>query len=203
MRRTRPSLLVLISLMAALQTARPAWAGYEWRGSVESLISAILNQSAATLGRSRGIPPVTLSWCRGTFYLPSRRLICFNQAFMQALARRVGDAAVAYVAAHEYAHHLQASTPGLMQRARGNTLRIELQADCYAGRILGSIPNIRFDDQDIREMLVAATMLGDQEYDSRAHHGAGENRALALRSGLRYAATGQRDNYYDLFCRID
>ena len=205
MRRTPLPLrnLLQISLLMVLLAGGPAKAGYEWQGSVDSLISAILNQAAATLGRSGRIPPVKLSWCRGTYYNPARSLICFNQPFIQTLARRVGDAAVAYVAAHEYAHHIQANTPGLMQRARDNTLRIELHADCYAGRILGGIPNIVFDNQDIREMLTAANMLGDHEYDSRQHHGAGENRALALRAGLRYAATGQKDNYYDIFCRLD
>jgi hypothetical protein len=202
MRRARLPLLLLI-LVAALQAGAPAWAGYEWQGSVQSLITAILNQAADTLGRSARIPQVTLSWCRSTNYNPAQRRICFNKPFLEGLARRVGDAAVAYVAAHEYAHHLQANTPGLLQRAEGNVLRIELQADCYAGRILGSIPNIMFDDQDIREMLTAATMLGDHEYDSRQHHGAGENRALALRAGLRYGATGKKDNYFDIFCRIN
>lgn len=202
MRRVRLPLLLLI-LVAALQAGAPAWAGYEWQGSIQSLITAILNQAADTLGRSARITQVTLSWCRSTNYNPAQRRICFNKAFLEGLARRVGDAAVAYVAAHEYAHHLQANTPGLLQRAAGNVLRIELQADCYAGRILGSIPNIVFDNQDIREMLTAATMLGDHEYDSRQHHGAGENRALALRAGLRYGATGKKDNYFDIFCRIN
>jgi hypothetical protein len=196
-------LLPMLAATMLLQTALPARAGYEWQGSVESLISAILNQASNTLGRAAQVPRVTLSWCKGTFYQPSRQLICFSRPFIQQLAGRVGDAAVAYVAAHEYAHHLQANTPGLLQRAQGNRLRIELQADCYAGRILGSIPNIVFDNQDIREMLTAAAMLGDHEYDSRNHHGAGENRALALRAGLRYASTGKKDNYYDIFCRIN
>lgn len=202
MRRTR-LLLLLILLMAVLQPGAAARAGYEWQGSVDTLISAVLSQATGTIGRSLRAGPVTVRWCNGTYYNPSKRLLCFSRRFIDTLARRVGDAAVAYVAAHEYAHHLQASIPGLMQRARGNTLRIELQADCYAGQILGGIPNIVFDEQDIREMLTAANMLGDQEYDSRNHHGAGENRALALRAGLRYAANGQKDNYYDIFCRIN
>lgn len=203
MRRLRLPLLLLLSLMAVLGPGTPAWAGYEWKGSLDSLIAAVIRQAAGSVGRNAKAPPVIAGWCKSTFYRPSNRTICFSRPFMQSLADKVGDAAVAYVAAHEYAHHLQASIPGLLQRARGNSLRIELQADCYAGVILGGMPNLVFDNQDIREMLTAAQMLGDHEYDSRNHHGAGENRALALRAGLRYATTGKKDNYYDLFCRIN
>lgn len=203
MHRPRLTLLLPLSLLAVLGPGSPAQAGYEWQGSLDSLIGAVIRQAAASVGRQAQAPPVVARWCQGTFYRPSSRTICFNRPFMQSLAARVGDAAVAYVVAHEYAHHLQASLPGLLQRAQGNSLRIELQADCYAGVILGAIPNMVFDNQDIREMLTAASMLGDHEYDSRNHHGAGENRALALRAGLRYAATGKKDNYYDIFCRIN
>lgn len=202
MRHARLPLLPLLSLMAVLLPAATARAGYEWQGTLDSLISAVIRQAAGSIGRDVKAPPVVARWCKATYYRPSTSTICFSRPFMQSLAQKVGDAAVAYVAAHEYAHHLQASTPGLLQRAQGNSLRIELQADCYAGVILGGMPNLVFDNQDIREMLTAATMLGDHEYDSRRHHGAGENRALALRAGLRFASTGKKDNYYDLFCRI-
>lgn len=203
MHRARLPLLLLLSLLTVLQPGRAARAGYEWKGTLDSLIAAVIRQAAASIGRSAKAPAVVARWCKGTYYRPSNRTICFSRPFMESLARKVGDAAVAYVAAHEYAHHLQASIPGLLQRARGNSLRIELQADCYAGVILGGMPNMVFDNQDIREMLTAAAMLGDHEYDSRSHHGGGENRALALRAGLRYASTGKKDNYYDLFCRIN
>jgi hypothetical protein len=203
MRRARLPLLLVLSLITLLQPGQPAFAGYEWKGTLDSLIATVIRQAASSLGRKANAPPVVARWCKSTYYRPSNRTICFSRPFIQSLARKVGDAAVAYVAAHEYAHHLQASTPGLLRQARGNSLRIELQADCYAGVILGGIPNLVFDNQDIREMLTAARMLGDHEYDSRNHHGAGENRALALRAGLRYATTGKKDNYYDLFCQIN
>lgn len=199
----RRSALLLACLALPLLGWSRAWAGYEWQGSVDSLIAAVIQQGRSTLGQRVNAPPVVLRWCRGTYYVPGSRTICFSRSFIDSLATKLGDAAVAYVAAHEYAHHLQASLPGFLQRARGNVLRIELQADCFAGIILGRRGRISLDSQDIKEMLAAAVLLGDQEYDSRNHHGDGENRALALRSGLRYGASGKRDNYFDLFCRIN
>lgn len=202
MRRAGLGLAVALFSPTLLIATAPARAGYEWQGSLDSLISAVITQASATIGARNNLPPVSIQWCKGTYYLPAKDTICFNRTFMTQLATKLGDAAVAYVAAHEYAHHLQTNSSKLMRRSKGNILRIELQADCLAGAILGSLKGIRFDAQDIREMLAAAVLLGDQEYDSKNHHGDGENRALALRAGLRFAATGQRDNYYDLFCRI-
>ena len=66
--------------------------------------------------------------------------------------------------------------------------------------ILATIPGIYFDDSDLKEMLAAAQILGDQEYDGNNHHGSGEERALALRSGIRFGATKQKDNYFPVFC---
>ena len=203
MAMARRSPFLLACLAAPLLAWGQARASYEWQGSVDSLIKAVIDQANSTLGQRVNAPPVVLRWCKGTFYVPRSRTICFSRSFIDTLARRLGDAAVAYVAAHEYAHHLQASQPGFLERARGNTLRIELQADCFAGVILGRRGRISLDTQDIKEMLAAALLLGDQEYDSRNHHGDGENRALALRAGLRYGASGKKDNYFDLFCRIN
>ncbi len=81
-------------------------------------------------------------------------------------------------------------------------MRMELQADCFAGVILASIPNLSFNKKDVENMIVAAALLGDKEYDHVQHHGAGENRALALRSGLRFGSTKGKvkDAYYKMFC---
>lgn len=106
---------------------------------------------------------------------------------------------MAYVAADEYAHHIQHSVPGMLRTNR-NRLQVELQADCFAGVILATIPKIYFDNNDIKEMIEAAQILGDEEYDGNNHHGSGEERALALRAGFRFGATGHEDNYYPIFC---
>lgn len=160
----------------------------------------MISQAEKTIGSFAKAPPVRLKWCSGTYYSKKQGVICFRKDFIYSLAEKIGDAAVAYVAAHEYAHHLQNSVPGLAGLSKGNVLRLELQADCFAGTILATIPNIYFDDQDIKEMILTAIIIGDEEYDSGDHHGAGENRALALRSGLRFGATSKKDNYYSMFC---
>ena len=48
----------------------------------------------------------------------------------------------------------------------------------------------------------AAYSVGDRAYDDFNHHGPGENRALALRSGLRYGSSKGKikDAYYKMFC---
>ena len=114
----------------------------------------------------------------------------------------IGTAAVAFVIAHEYAHHVQFAQSQLIAKAQNNTMRLELQADCFAGVILANLPNISFDQSDVESMITAAALVGDHEYDHYSHHGSGENRALALRSGLRFGnSKGKiRDAYYKMFC---
>ena len=178
----------------------PARAGWEWEGSIESLIITVILDSEKTIGEFAGSPKVTFGWCKGrTAYLVAQKHICFDQNFLKRLAR-IGDAAVAYVAAHEYAHHLQYTAHDLAAQELTIVGR-ELQADCFAGFILGVIPNVILDKNDIREMIYAASLIGDQEYDDRDHHGSGEMRALALRSGLRFASgKGSKDNYFKMLC---
>ena len=180
---------------------RPALAGWEWQGGMDSLISEVIIQASKTLGAYAGVPMATYGWCEGrTAYYPSKMHICFDPLFMRQMAG-VGDGAVAYVAAHEYAHHIQLTSRKFAFGKDGlSTLQTELQADCFAGFILGAIPNVYFDSADVQEMLYAASLIGDKEYDTKEHHGSGDNRALALRSGFRLAVNRVKDNYYKLFC---
>ena len=107
---------------------------------------------------------------------------------------------LAFAVAHEYAHHIQYSNNSLFDK---RTLRSELQADCFAGIILATIKGISFNNDEVQKMLrFAFEELGDQDYDGVDHHGSGENRALAFRSGLEFGkSNGQyKDNYYKMFC---
>ena len=196
------SLVFLIS--SAIILLNPAKASWEWNGNISSLINAVIDGAEETMGKFAGAPPVDLKWCNeGTFYNIKEKYICFQPDFMRQLAT-IGDAAVAFVAAHEYAHHIVHSVPDVRELTENNILREELQADCFAGTILASLKNIKFDENDIREMLFAADLIGDKSYDDYLkHHGSGENRALALRSGLRFGATQEKDLYFTMFCSQD
>ncbi len=83
----------------------------------------------------------------GPFYCPSDNRVYLDTSFFQELANRfhaAGDFAQAYVVAHEVGHHVQFLT-GVADKvqqaqsrastAEGNAIqvRMELQADCYAG----------------------------------------------------------------------
>ena len=196
------SLVFLIS--SAIILLNPAKASWEWNGNISSLINAVIDGAEETMGKFAGAPPVDLKWCKeGTFYNIKEKYICFQPDFMRQLST-IGDAAVAFVVAHEYAHHIVHSVPDVRELTENNILREELQADCFAGTILASLKNIKFDENDVREMLFAADLVGDKAYDDYLkHHGSGENRALALRSGLRFGATQEKDLYFTMFCSQD
>ena len=196
------SLVFLIP--SAIITLSPAKGSWEWNGDISSLINAVIAGAEDTMGKFAGAPPVDLKWCEeGTFYDIREKYICFQPDFMRQLAT-IGDAAVAFVAAHEYAHHIVHSVPEVSELTKNNILREELQADCFAGTILATLEKIKFDENDVREMLYAANLVGDKLYDDYLkHHGSGENRALALRAGLIYGATKEKDLYFTMFSSQD
>jgi uncharacterized protein len=155
-------------------------------------------QSACGIGRQE----------MGPFYCPGDRKVYLDLAFFRELDQRFGapgDFAQAYVVAHEVGHHIQTVT-GLSEevasaRARGAerqanalSVRMELQADCYAG-VWGHYANARglLDPGDIDEGLRAAAAIGDDTLQRQAQgrvvpesftHGSSEERARWLRRGL-------------------
>ena len=119
----------------------------------------------------------------GPFYCPADHKLYLDTAFFDELARRFrapGDFAQAYVIAHEVGHHVQNLT-GTMQQVdaqrqrlseRGNnalSVRLELQADCYAG-VWGYFAQKRgkLDTGDLEEGLAAAAAVGDDQIQQRA-----------------------------------
>jgi predicted metalloprotease len=110
----------------------------------------------------------------GPFYCPSDHKIYLDTSFFQELERRFaapGDFAQAYVIAHEVGHHVQTIT-GTSDRIRGaqqaageaqsNALqvRMELQADCYAG-VWAARERVALEPGDMEEGLRAASAIGD------------------------------------------
>ncbi len=190
---------LLFGLMSIIPL--PTKAALDMTDDIESLIETVLDGAVNSMGKAAGAGPVQWNWCDNTYYDARSKFICLEPKFIKQLSE-IGEASIAFVVAHEYAHHIQFTKSKLIAKAQRNTMRIELQADCFAGVILASIPNISFDKDDTKDMILAAELLGDKEFDSHDHHGAGENRALALRSGLRFGASKGKvkDAYYKMFC---
>ena len=115
----------------------------------------------------------------GPFYCPADATVYLDKGFfatmLPQLGAQGGDAAEAYVIAHEYGHHIQNLT-GIMSKVQqqGQTagasspaVRLELQADCYAGAWLryastsadSIISQVTQDDLD--RAVNAAEVVGD------------------------------------------
>jgi hypothetical protein len=121
----------------------------------------------------------------GPFYCPADGNVYLDLGFFDELHRRFGapgDFAQAYVIAHEVGHHVQNlmgtsdRVQEAMQSDRRNanqySVRLELQADCYAG-IWGRSAASRnlLDSGDVEEGMAAASAVGDdrmQEMSGRA-----------------------------------
>lgn len=121
----------------------------------------------------------------GPFYCPADERVYLDLGFFDELHRRFGapgDFAQAYVIAHEVGHHVQNllgtsdRVHEMMESDRRNanqySVRLELQADCYAGIWARSAAaRDHLDPGDIDEGLAAAAAVGDdrlQEMSGRA-----------------------------------
>lgn len=117
----------------------------------------------------------------GPFYCPADQSVYLDVNFFNELAGRFGakgDFAAAYVIAHEVGHHVQTIT-GIADKVRraqarageaeGNALqvRMELQADCYAGVWAKNDANL-MEPGDLEEGLTAANAIGDDTLQKAA-----------------------------------
>jgi len=143
-------------------------------GSTEQVWGGIFERSAAQYR-----PPTTLvlydgavrSACglgqsaMGTFYCPQDEKLYVDLSFyrdLQTRFRAPGDFAQAYVIAHEVGHHVQKLTGGFRNaRSNRDSVRLELQADCYAG-VWGHYAKLmrQLDPGDVEEALNAAATTG-------------------------------------------
>jgi len=114
----------------------------------------------------------------GPFYCPGDRLVYLDLTFFQEMDTRfhaAGDFARAYVIAHEVGHHVQ-NLLGIMNQVddrrqrfapmectNGLSVRLELQADCFAG-VWGNRSQAQLDwinQSDVKAALNAASAVGD------------------------------------------
>jgi predicted metalloprotease len=143
----------------------------------------------------------------GPFYCPSDHRVYLDTSFFDELSRRYGapgDFAQAYVVAHEVGHHVQTLT-GIEERVRraqegasevqSNAIqvRMELQADCYAG-VWAARERNAMEPGDIEEGMRAAAAIGDDTLQRAAQgvvvsesftHGTSAQRQEALMRGYR------------------
>ncbi len=155
----------------------------------------------------------------GPFYCPADQKVYIDLNFFRELVQRfggpddatqVGSFAQAYVIAHEVGHHVQTLTGisekvhGAQQRAseeQANALqvRMELQADCYAG-VWAHYEQERLDAGDIDSGLAAAAAVGDDTIQKKMQgyvvpesftHGSAEQRKRWFRWGF---ASGKPDD---------
>lgn len=153
----------------------------------------------------------------GPFYCPTDQRVYLDTGFFDELSSRfgaAGDFAQAYVIAHEIGHHVQDlnGTLGDVHRrqqaaseAEGNALqvRIELQADCYAG-VWAAQNRDRLDPGDVEEGLRAANAIGDDTLQKSAGrtpvpdsftHGTSAERVAWLRRGIESGDPARCDTF--------
>jgi len=143
----------------------------------------------------------------GPFYCPEDRRVYIDLEFMARLQRQVGatgDFAAAYIVAHEVGHHVQ-NLLGILPRVQqaqartsgeernGLQVRVELQADCFAGLWANQANRARniLEQGDIEEGLNAAAAVGDDRVGGGRirpesfTHGSSRQRAQWFRTGLQ------------------
>lgn len=148
----------------------------------------------------------------GPFYCPADQKVYLDLSFFDELSKThdaPGDFAQAYVLAHEIGHHIQnlQGTLSKVQKAKqqwGNSkkanalqVKVELQADCYAGA-WAHHAHKRFnilEEGDVEEALRAASAIGDDTLQRKSTgmvrpdaftHGSSQQRVEWFRRGLRY-----------------
>ena len=185
-------------------------------GSTEKVWGTVFQQSGSkyrppTLvlyeGQVRAACGVAQS-AMGPFYCPNDEKLYIDLAFFRELEARFhapGDFAQAYVIAHEVGHHVQKLSGTFQQmetarerasRAEVNriSVRMELQADCYAG-VWGHEAGMmnQLDSGDLAEALNAATAIGDDRLQKQSQgrvvpegftHGTSEQRVRWFKRGM-------------------
>ena len=158
----------------------------------------------------------------GPHYCPVDKGIYLELGFFDLLSRQFGapgDAAQAYVIAHEFAHHVQnelgISTEVRTQQARVSTsdrnalsVALELQADCLAGVWMGSFTEratgLELERGDLEEALGAAAAVGDDRIQQASTgriephkwtHGSSEQRQNWFYRGYDSIDTEQCDTF--------
>jgi hypothetical protein len=156
----------------------------------------------------------------GPFYCPADHKLYLDMAFFNELAQRhdaPGDFAQAYVVAHEVGHHVQTllGTADQVQAAQSRAgeaarnalqVRMELQADCFAGVWAHHADKARqiLEPGDTEEALAAAAGVGDDRLQKQTRgyvvpesftHGSSQQRMRWFSTGMQSGDPGQCDTF--------
>jgi predicted metalloprotease len=154
----------------------------------------------------------------GPFYCPADGRVYLDLSFFEDMRRELGasgDFAWAYVIAHEMGHHVQSvvGTSEEVRRAQGESpedanelsVRLELQADCYAGFWASTVFEAGdLERGDLKEAFRASEAVGDDRLQSRAGgsvnpdsftHGTSEQRRSWFTRGYRSSDAGECDTF--------
>lgn len=155
----------------------------------------------------------------GPFYCPTDQGIYIDTDFFTEMDKKMaagGDFARAYVMAHEYGHHVQTLT-GISEqvreaqqrnpsRANQLSVRLELQADCYAG-VWAANNRAAIEPGDIEEGMQAAHQIGDdtlmkaagrRPVEAAFTHGSAAQRMAWLKKGLESGNANQCNTFADM-----
>jgi len=140
----------------------------------------------------------------GPFYCPLDRKVYIDLAFYRDLRDRFhapGDFAQAYVIAHEVGHHVQtllgisekisaAQQRASKTEANALSVRLELQADCFAG-VWGNAAQRRgvLEPGDVEEALNAASAIGDDRLQQ-------QSRGRVAPDSFTHGSSAQRVNWF-------
>jgi uncharacterized protein len=156
----------------------------------------------------------------GPFYCPLDQKVYIDMSFYDDLSQRFGapgDFAQAYVIAHEVGHHVQ-NLVGTAEKVRGMqermspadanalSVRMELQADCFAGVWANHAARSRqlLEAGDVEEGLNAASAIGDDRLQHMSQgrvvpdaftHGSSEQRVGWFRKGLESGTPDACDTF--------
>jgi uncharacterized protein len=154
----------------------------------------------------------------GPFYCPGDEKVYLDLEFFDELSRRFGapgEFAQAYVIAHEIGHHVQKilGIEGKVQRLRQSnpsqanplSVRLELQADCFAGVWAKTTEQRNIIDQsDVQSALGAAAAVGDDKLQQQATghvrpesftHGSSQQRITWFKNGINAGEISACDTF--------